>query len=350
MTNIVLSHVSKTFGSNKVLSDVKLTVEEEEFFTFLGPSGCGKTTLLRIISGMIAPDAGGKIFFGDTDVTLYPPDKRNIGMVFQNYALFPHMDVFDNVAYGLRVRKVAKNELEKKVMDALAMVKMEDLLHRNIAELSGGQQQRVAIARALVIEPKIILFDEPMSNLDAKLREEMSGELRKLQKKLGITAIYVTHDQVEALSMSDRIAVFNQGVCQQISTPRELYDQPANAFVAGFIGKTNLFPITVKDGTTYIEGTDLKIEVSELRPDGTCISIRPECIQIQKENHRRANCISGIVAEVRFFGAYTIYEINWGNISARVKQDRNVTGQKYFQLGEEVYLYFTPENTIVLRA
>lgn len=350
MRNIVLSHVSKTFGSNKVLSDVTLTVEKEEFFTFLGPSGCGKTTLLRIISGMIAPDPGSKIFFDDSDVTLYPPDKRNIGMVFQNYALFPHMDVFDNVAYGLRVRKVAKNELEKKVMDALAMVKMEDLLHRNIAELSGGQQQRVAIARALVIEPKIILFDEPMSNLDAKLREEMSGELRKLQKKLGITAIYVTHDQVEALSMSDRIAVFNQGVCQQISTPRELYDQPANAFVAGFIGKTNLFPITNKDGNTYIDGTDFKIDVPDIRPDGVCVSIRPECIQIQKKDYKRDDCISGIVTEARFFGAYTMYEVNWKNASIRVKQDRNAVKQKYFRLGEEVYLCFTPENTIVLIA
>lgn len=244
MASIKIDNVQKAFGKVIAVDHLNLEIKDGEFFTFLGPSGCGKTTTLRMIAGFYYPTKG-IVRFGDKDMTRVPPEKRNTGMVFQNYALFPHMTVFENVAFGLKVRKVPASELKTRVQEVLRKVRLEKYSDRQVSQLSGGQQQRVALARALVIEPEILLLDEPLSNLDAKLRDEMRSEILRLQKEYKITTIYVTHDQAEALSMSDRIAVFNYGVCHQVGTPSEIYNEPVNDFVASFIGEINLLPVNV---------------------------------------------------------------------------------------------------------
>ena len=229
MGRVELQQVVKRFKDVVAVERLNLTVREGEFFTLLGPSGCGKTTILRMIAGFYHPSEG-RILFDGNDVTDLPPHRRDTGMVFQNYALFPHMTVMENVAFGLQVRKRPKDEIKRRVEEALAQVRLAGYGERRISQLSGGQQQRVALARALVIRPRILLLDEPLSNLDARLRDEMRAEIIRLQRSLGITTVYVTHDQTEALSMSDRIAVFNQGVCQQVGTPMEVYNTPNNSF------------------------------------------------------------------------------------------------------------------------
>ncbi len=234
MSSVRLVNITRKFDDVTAVSDLNLTVQDGEFFSLLGPSGCGKTTILRMIAGFCIPTAG-EIFFGDRGVSALPPNKRNTGMVFQNYALFPHMTVFENVGFGLRARKVPVPERQERVGSALELVDLTGLESRKVTQLSGGQQQRVALARAIVIEPEILLMDEPLSNLDAKLRRETRDQLKTLQRKLSITTIYVTHDQEEALILSDRIAVLNQGICQQIDTPDEIQNNPANDFVASFL-------------------------------------------------------------------------------------------------------------------
>jgi len=234
MASVQLLNITKQFDDVTAVKDLSLTVQDSEFFSLLGPSGCGKTTVLRIIAGFCNPTAG-EILFGDRNVSAVPPNRRNTGMVFQNYALFPHMTVFENVAFGLRARKVPGPERRERVSDALKLVDLSGLENRRVTQLSGGQQQRVALARAVVIEPEILLMDEPLSNLDAKLRRDTRDQLRKLQRKLGITTIYVTHDQEEALTLSDRVALLDKGVCQQIGTPGEIRNHPANDFVASFL-------------------------------------------------------------------------------------------------------------------
>ena len=235
MASVQLLNISKRFGDVVAIQDLSLTVQDGEFFSLLGPSGCGKTTVLRIIAGFCIPTAGN-VAFSDRDVSALPPNKRNAGMVFQNYALFPHMTVFENVAFGLRARKVPKPQQEERVSNALELVDLSGLEERRVTQLSGGQQQRVALARAIVIEPEILLMDEPLSNLDARLRRETRDQLLKLQRKLGTTTIYVTHDQEEALTMSDRVALLEKGICQQIGTLHEISEHPANDFVASFLG------------------------------------------------------------------------------------------------------------------
>ena len=253
MIDVELESVSKRFASSgeaAAVDDVNLTIGAGEFFTLLGPSGCGKTTTLRMVAGFYFPTLG-HIRFGGQDVTRLAPNKRGTGMVFQNYALFPHMTVAQNVAYGLKVRKVSAADRNRQVAEALAQVHLDGYGSRRIEQLSGGQQQRVALARALVIRPRMLLLDEPLSNLDAKLREETRAEIRRIQRAAGTTSIYVTHDQAEAMAMSDRIAVMQAGRVQQIGTPREVYHQPANAFVARFIGRSNVLslPVTTADAT-----------------------------------------------------------------------------------------------------
>ncbi|MGV8838201.1 polyamine ABC transporter ATP-binding protein, partial [Cellvibrio sp.] len=233
-----LNNLSKTYGSNRVLDNFDLTIFDGEFFTLLGPSGCGKTTVLRMIAGLEDTDTGS-IHLDGQDIGQVPAEKRPINTVFQSYALFPHMTVFDNVAFGLRMSGVAKEEIAPRVTEALEMVRLGEFAQRKPAQLSGGQQQRVAIARAVVNRPKLLLLDESLSALDYKLRQQMQIELKRLQRKLGITFVYVTHDQEEALSMSDRVVVMNKGKVQQLGTPREIYEQPANLFVAKFIGEIN---------------------------------------------------------------------------------------------------------------
>ncbi len=245
--SVIIDHAVKTYGDFTAVNGISLTIKQGEFFTLLGPSGCGKTTLLRMIAGFNTVD-GGEIRFDDQVINKLPAHKRDIGMVFQNYAIFPHLNVSDNVAYGLKARHVPRNEIQTRVEEALKMVQIDQLNKRKPNELSGGQQQRVALARAFVIEPGVLLMDEPLSNLDAKLRVQMRTTIKKLQRRLGITTIYVTHDQEEALAISDRIAVMNQGNIMQIGTPEEIYRKPANPFVANFIGVSNFIECTVACG------------------------------------------------------------------------------------------------------
>ena len=239
MANLTLRALSKRYGSFDAVKDMNLSVSEGEFLVLLGPSGCGKTTTLRMIAGFVGPSSG-TISIGDKDITALPPHKRNLGIVFQNYAIFPHLSVFENVAYGLRRRKIPKAEIERRTLASLQRVRLDHLAQRMPKQLSGGQQQRVAIARALAIEPDILLLDEPLSNLDAKLRHQVREEIKTLQQDLGITTIMVTHDQEEALSLGDRLVVMQNGEVQQIGNGRDLYEKPENLFVADFIGRTNV--------------------------------------------------------------------------------------------------------------
>ncbi|WP_144778597.1 spermidine/putrescine ABC transporter ATP-binding protein PotA [Marinobacter maritimus] len=259
-TLLSLSGISKQFDGKAVLDELSLTIDDGEFITLLGPSGCGKTTLLRMMAGFELPDRG-TVTLSDADITQTLPEHRPLNTVFQNYALFPHMSVFDNVAYGLKMEKRPKAEIRERVEEALAMVQLEDFAGRKPHQLSGGQQQRVAIARAVVKRPKMLLLDEPLSALDYKLRRTMQVELKRLQRELGITFVFVTHDQEEALSMSDRIVVLKDGCIQQLGTPREVYERPANVFTARFVGQTNFFPGRV----TRIEGERISVDVFGLR-------------------------------------------------------------------------------------
>jgi iron(III) transport system ATP-binding protein len=244
LSSLHLHNLSKSFDGFRALAPIELEIHEGEFFSLLGPSGCGKTTLLRLIAGLESPSSG-TILVDDVDITLYPPQKRNIGIVFQNYALFPHMSVFENVAYGLEVKKMPRNEIVAKVQHILAKVHLSEKEDTPVPLLSGGEQQRVAVARAVVVEPGVLLFDEPLSNLDYALRLETRAEIKRLQREVGITTVYVTHDQGEALALSDRIAVLNKGAVRQVGTPDELYFHPDNAFTAAFIGHANLFSSAV---------------------------------------------------------------------------------------------------------
>ncbi len=255
MPYLTASNLHKSFGEAEVLTDVSFSVEKGEFVTLLGPSGCGKTTILRIVSGLISPDAGS-VFIAGEDMTRTPAQKRNIGMVFQNYALFPTMNVFQNVAYGLNVRKLPKAEIDERVNAALKLVKLDGLGARKVTKLSGGQQQRVALARALVIEPSLLLLDEPLSALDRKVRAEMQGELRQIQQKVGITTLFVTHDQEEALTLSDRVILMKDGRVEQEADPYTLYTRPNTAFASDFLGKANLLEGTLRRAGEewFIEG------------------------------------------------------------------------------------------------
>ncbi|MFS8665940.1 MAG: ABC transporter ATP-binding protein, partial [Limnochordales bacterium] len=284
---IRLEHVTKHYGSVGALRGLTLEVEQGEFFSLLGPSGCGKTTTLRVIAGLLEPDAG-RVYLGGRDVTDLPPYRRNLGLVFQNYALFPHMTVWDNVAYGLRARRMPEAEIKARVGKYLELVGLSAMARRRPRELSGGQQQRVALARSLAVEPVVLLFDEPLSNLDAQLREQMQVEIRQLQRELGFTAFYVTHDQQEALMLSDRLAVLRDGRLEQAGTPEELYDAPASPFIAGFFGGTNLL-----EGTAFRDGSGWRFKtpggsvfaagraVGPLEDGGAGrLSVRPQRIKV----------------------------------------------------------------------
>ncbi|NSZ87194.1 ABC transporter ATP-binding protein (plasmid) [Agrobacterium tumefaciens] len=295
---VVIDAVSKTFGNHAVLKDISLTIRPGEFFTLLGPSGCGKTTLLRAIAGF-HPIDGGKILFNGRNVTSLAAWDRNIGFVFQNYALWPNQTVFDNVAYGLKLRKVPKNEVAERVRAALAQVELHGVEKRYPAEMSGGMQQRIALARALVINPPLLLMDEPMSNLDARLRVALRHELRSLQKRLGLTAIYVTHDQEEALEMSDRIAVMQNGIVQQLADPETIYSRPANRFVAEFVGSANFLEGEFDEaGFQMADGSRLPIIGSGHRGKGTLV-VRPEQVMTRENGSALVNAT---VKDRRFMG------------------------------------------------
>jgi len=327
-SDVVIGEVCKSFGDFEVLKDVSLEIKKGEFFSLLGPSGCGKTTLLRIIAGFEQPDKGTLTLDGDNVLTL-PPNKRPTNTVFQNYALFPHLSVFENVAFSPRLKKVSKTQIRKKVEEYIHLVRLEGHADKKPNQLSGGQKQRVAIARALINEPRVLLLDEPLSALDAKLRQHMLIELDRIHDEIGITFIYVTHDQQEALSVSDRLAVMNQGDILQIGTPHEIYESPATDFVARFIGETNLFDATVvKVEKMDTQGDDeymTELEIPELGlikvttvdkvRAGQLVSftIRPEKIVISKEKpatkREDINLLQGIVDEPIYSGFQTKFYV-----------------------------------------
>lgn len=303
---IELKNIIKEYQGNVVLRGIDLEIEENEFLTLLGPSGCGKTTTLRIIGGF-EESSDGEVLFNGVDIKNVPAHQREINTVFQKYALFPHMDVFENVAFGLRIKKYNEQIIKEKVANILGLVGLADFSEREIQSLSGGQQQRVAIARALVNEPKVLLLDEPLGALDLKLRKEMQYELKRIQQEVGITFIYVTHDQEEALTMSDKIVVLNEGEIQQIGTPIDIYNEPENAFVAEFIGESNLISgIMVRDYLVHFDGFDFEcIDRGFNDNESVDIVIRPEDIDIVEHGSGK---ISGRVSDVVFKGVH--YEID----------------------------------------
>ncbi len=312
MSSLSFDRLAKSYGPTQVVKGVSLTIEDGTFAALLGPSGCGKTTILRMVAGLVAPSAG-RIRIGTEDVTDLPPNRRGIGLVFQSYALFPHLSVFENVAFGMRRQGVRGSELDVRVRDALAMVRLDGHAARHPRQLSGGQQQRVAIARALAPRPRLLLFDEPLSNLDAQLRDEMQIELKRLQRSLGITTLFVTHDQSEALSMADRVCVLAAGEVQQFATPEEVYHAPATAFVAGFIGRPNRLPGRVEAregaGGTVRLGEGVVLAAGQVAaPAGEAVEvvIRQEAIGLRTEG---AEGLAGTIVLRSFSGARVQYVV-----------------------------------------
>lgn len=338
---IEIKNVSKTYGDNTVLNNLSLNIRKNEFLTLLGPSGCGKTTTLKILAGFENSDIG-KVLFNGEDISALPPYKRQLNTVFQKYALFPHMNVYENIAFGLKIKKVSKNEIDKKVSEMLKLVALEGFEKRSIDSLSGGQQQRVAIARALVNEPKVLLLDEPLGALDLKLRKEMQSELKRIQQRLGITFIFVTHDQEEALTMSDTIVVMNKGIIQQMGSPEDIYNEPANAFVADFIGESNIV-----DGIML---EDLKVEFCN--HVFTCVDkgfnsnevvdvvIRPEDIEIISPEK---GMITGKVNSVKFKGVHYEIEVIENEHKWIVHNIKNA------EIGAMVGLNISPESIHIMR-
>ena len=342
---VIIKDALKIYGDFTALNKVSLDIKEGEFFTLLGPSGCGKTTLLRMIAGFNSIE-GGDFYFGDKRINDVPAHKRDIGMVFQNYAIFPHLTVRENVAYGLNARKVPKAEIETRVNEALELVQISHLAERKPNELSGGQQQRVALARAFVIEPSVLLMDEPLSNLDAKLRVQMRTIIKKLQKRLGITTIYVTHDQEEALAISDRIAVMKDGNIMQVGTPAEIYAKPQNPFVAGFIGVSNFLDCDVEeDGSVNIKG-ELKITIPMKKKyvGPAKLSARPE--QLFFSDHG----MPGKVQFSTFLGDFVEYEVALNDGQNLIINEYTKDNQNVFENGEEVFISFDPERVSLYEA
>jgi spermidine/putrescine transport system ATP-binding protein len=334
---LVIDHVSKSFGALRAVDDVCLNVARGEVFSLLGPSGCGKTTLLRMLAGFERPESG-RILLNGEDISALPPEKRPVNTVFQNYALFPHLSVWENIAFGLRIQGRDKHEIRKAVERMLALVRLEEQASKQPAQLSGGQKQRVAIARALINEPQVLLLDEPLAALDLKLRQHMLSELKALQREVGTTFIYVTHDQGEALSLSHRIAVMNLGRVEQVAVPEVLYEVPANAFVAGFIGEANFLSGSVREVLT--EGR-LKVEVAdavsllvtasaEAKPgDVVRVMIRPENLVLSAErpSDDGVNSFAVTVDEVIYFGAHERVQLHCGALTLHVQQGRRAPTQ-----------------------
>lgn len=301
MATVKISNLQKKYGATTAVADLSLTVEQGELVSFLGPSGCGKTTTLRMVAGFITPTSGS-IRIGDKEVSGLLPEKRDTGMVFQRYALFPHLTVAQNVSFGLEMRKIDKAERQKRIGESLEMVRMSAMADRYPRQLSGGQQQRVAIARALAIRPKVFLLDEPLSNLDAKLRIEVREEIRSLQKRLGLTTIFVTHDQEEALTISDRLAIMHNGVIQQTGTPDELYEQPANRFVADFLGRMNFFEGRFNQGD-FLTNAGTRLNVSAGEKSITSVGIRPERIKLRHLADGFQNAVPATVEATVYMGS-----------------------------------------------
>ena len=348
MSEVTLKNLTKVYGSNTVVDHINLTVPDGTLTSILGPSGCGKTTTLRMIAGFEVPQ-DGDILFDDVSVAKTPVNKRGIGMVFQSYALFPHMTVYQNVAYGLEQQKVKGEELKTRVMDALKMVQMEEFASRKPRQLSGGQQQRVALARALVIRPRVLLLDECLSALDKKLRVEMQSELRRILEECGVTTFFVTHDQEEAMTLSDSIVVMNHGIIEQTGSPYEVYERPRNRFVASFLGKANFFGGKV----LAVDGNRVTMET----PDGTftisapnaqvgetvSYAVRPEKIEMSSQG----DGVQGIVTSVVYSGSTTSFRVRCGGMEV-LTEERSAAGQSAFARGDSVVLHWPADAAIPL--
>jgi iron(III) transport system ATP-binding protein len=348
-----LEGINLSFGKTHVLKGIDLQIEPAEFFAFLGPSGCGKTTLLRLIAGFESAQAG-RVTIGDQEISHLPPWRRNLGMVFQSYALWPHMTVRKNVAFGLEERRLPRSEVNERVDWALDLVGLLDLAQRRPSQLSGGQQQRVALARTIVIEPQVLLLDEPLSNLDAKLRVQMRLELRQLQKKLSLTTIFVTHDQEEANTTSDRIAVINDGIIQQIGTPIELYDNPANLFVAKFLGVANVVAgaMVTEDGKLFFRSSDgaVVVPVNQNNQGSGSIVFRPQNLTIRPQDAEPIpgeTQLSGTVEHKEFLGSVVRYQVSVGGHFILVDAPHQ-RGEPAMAEGTPVALYLNSDQVINL--
>jgi spermidine/putrescine transport system ATP-binding protein len=365
-SDVRLDRVSKRFGDTTAVDDVSLTIDRGEFFTMLGPSGCGKTTTLRMIGGFEAPSAGA-IHLGDVDVTDLPPFKRDVNTVFQNYALFPHLNVFENVAFGLRRRRVAADEIRRRVSETLDLVELPGYEGRKPSQLSGGQQQRIALARALINRPRVLLLDEPLGALDQKLRKQMQVELKRIQGEVGITFIFVTHDQDEAMTMSDRIAVMRDGQIEQLGSPEELYERPHSDFVANFLGVSNLLDAEVagRDGTTITvrlpTGAVLRAPANGADAGGNVrIGVRPEKLRVQPLAEGESafgddsrNAIDGVVLDASYLGVSTQYLVETPDGRRLVVYAQNLETSGASEMladGQRVRLSWSPQHTFVIPA
>ena len=358
-SGITLEGVTKRFGSVEAVRSTTLEIQEGEFFSLLGPSGCGKTTTLRMIGGFEQPDEG-RILLRGMDVTTVPPNRRNVNMVFQHYALFPHMSIGDNIAFGMRLKRVDKGEQRDRVDEMLRIVRLEGLKKRKPGQLSGGQQQRVALARALVNRPAALLLDEPLGALDVKLRKQMQLELKRIQSELGTTFVYVTHDQEEALAMSDRIAVMNDGVVEQVAPPRELYERPVTAFCADFIGSLNAIDFRVDEvaGTQLVSRVSpterLVVEAANGHREGDSLklAVRPERIRIAASGRpapEEGSRLEGVVAEVIYLGSLTQFHVDT-KLGRVVSYRMNDEVQPGVESGRDVVLTWPPHGSSVLAA
>lgn len=361
---IEFRNISKYFDDNKVLDDINLTVKNGEFLTFLGPSGCGKTTLLRILAGFETP-SDGSVLINGKDVTSIAPNKRTVNTVFQNYALFPHMNVYENVAFGLRMKKMPEKQIEEEVLTALRIVKMESFLDRKPSELSGGQQQRIAIARAFINKPKVLLLDEPLSALDYKLRGQMQIELKELRRKLGITFIFVTHDQEEAFSMSDRVVVMNNGIIEQTGTPSEIYEEPSNMFVANFVGQINelegqVIEVYEKSFDACIDGLVTNLNKQNKRDTSFIIKqgkvkvlLRPEDLRVERVadvDGIKEGCLSGVIVDTVYKGMTidVLVKLNSGKIVMATEFFNEDDPDISYNAGEKVLVSWVKDWEVVL--
>ncbi|MDO5713785.1 MAG: ABC transporter ATP-binding protein [Tissierellia bacterium] len=342
MGNVIsLNNITKTFGDNKVLDQFSLSIRKNEFLTLLGPSGCGKTTTLRIIGGFETPDEG-QVIFEEEEITNVEPNKRQINTVFQKYALFPHLNVFDNIAFGLKIKQVPKDEMKERVAEVLRLVNLSGYETREIDSLSGGQQQRIAIARALVNEPKVLLLDEPLGALDLKLRQAMQLELKNIQQKVGITFIYVTHDQEEALTMSDTIVVMNEGKIQQIGSPIDIYNEPKNAFVAKFIGESNIVAgQMIKDYVVkFLDVQFPCVDKGFSNMEPVEVVIRPEDVELVEPSK---GLLNGIVTSTVFKGVHYEMLVDIKDVSWIVQSTKS------WEPGTKVGIFIEPDNIHVMK-
>ena len=338
---IELKNVNKIYGENVVLDNFNLNIKKNEFLTLLGPSGCGKTTMLKIIAGFEHAD-GGSVLFEGKEINDLPPNERKVNTVFQKYSLFPHMNIYENIAFGLKIKKMPKDVIDEKVKDVLKLVALEGFEKRSVDSLSGGQQQRIAIARAIVNEPDVLLLDEPLGALDLKLRQEMQIELKKIQKKLGITFVFVTHDQEEALSMSDTIVVLNKGKIQQMGTPQDIYNEPKNSFVADFIGESNIIPgIMIEDFRVVFAGREFEcVDKGFKNNEEIEVVIRPEDIKMVKPEE---GMLKGIVKSTIFRGVHYEIELEQGGITWLLHNTQSA------KVGSQLGINIEPEDIHIMK-